>query len=150
MVPATCPHLPLFVYGTLLPGEVNYPAYLKDRTANEQPATVQGSLWLVEDEDYPYLLGGPGAVYGMLIDLIPWAYTATLAAIDRLEDFDPQVPKTSLYLRRRVKVWLSDGQTTNAWGYFWNAATRPGIRLAHGDFRRRDPGGRGARQPAEH
>jgi len=129
--------LPLFVYGTLLPGEANYARFLAGRTLSEQPASTRGSLWLVDSEGYPYLLPGAETVHGLLMVLVPRLYAATLAAIDRLEDYDPRFPATSLYLRRTASIRLREGQDTTAWCYFWNAGERPGRHLPGGDFRRR-------------
>jgi len=131
------PVLPVFVYGTLLPGESNYRRYLAGRTLKEQPATIAGSLWLVEEEDYPYLLPGQDPVHGVVIHLHPDLYHAALAAIDRLEDFNPRAPRTSLYLRQQTTAQLLSGGSVAVWCYFWNAAERPGRPLPGGDFRNR-------------
>jgi len=137
MSPQSGPLLPVFVYGTLLPGESNYRRYLAGRTLKEQPATIAGSLWLVEEEDYPYLLPGRDPVHGVVMHLRPELYQEVLAAIDRLEDFDPRAPRTSLYVRQQTTAQLLSGGSLTAWCYLWNAAERPGRHLPGGDFRNR-------------
>ena len=76
----------LFVYGTLRPGEKNYPAYLAGGTLREEPASVTGLLCYDAVEGYPYLLPGAGRVAGELMTLDPAAYLPTLDALDALEE----------------------------------------------------------------
>jgi Gamma-glutamyl cyclotransferase, AIG2-like len=69
-----------------------------------------------------------GMVYAAGLDFTP----ADLARIDAYEDFDPDDPAASLYLRRAVT--LSDGSSAQA--YAWNGPLPPGARaINHGDFR---------------
>lgn len=136
------PILPLFVYGTLRPGESNYVRLLAGRTLLEKAAVISGSLYYVPEEDYPYLLAGSERVQGDLLILAEESYAATLQAVDRLEDYDPLRESTSLYLRRTHPV-NCDGEEILAWVYFWNSLEMPGRLLAEGDFRLR-PGARDA------
>jgi gamma-glutamylcyclotransferase (GGCT)/AIG2-like uncharacterized protein YtfP len=130
------PNHPLFVYGTLLPGERNYPRFLAGRTEHEFPARTEGELWLVETEDYPYLVPGCGEVHGCLISISAGVFNRTLQAIDRLEDYHPRQPRRSLYLRQLIPVATPAGPTL-AWSYIWNCRERTGLRLASGDFSKR-------------
>lgn len=131
------PRLPVFVYGTLRPGEKNYPGYLAGRTTNELPGTVAGELFFVVDGGYPYLAPGKGRVRGELIELQPRHYQATLAALDALEEYDPQDEEHSVYLRRKAEVQLADGSKRLAWVYYWNVSELTGVKVASGDFRDR-------------
>lgn len=137
---STSPQLPVFVYGTLRPGENNYPHYLASRTAAELSGTVAGELFLVSDGGYPYLAPGKGRVHGELMELLPHLYGTTLASLDALEEYDPRDERHSVYLRRTTSVRLADGSERLAWVYYWNGSERPGVKIAGGDFRRR-PGG---------
>jgi len=128
--------LPLFVYGTLLPGQRNYPRYLAGTTIAEVPATVNGELWWIGAEDYPYLCPGDALVHGRLITIAPNLFPATLSRIDALEDFILDDPTASLYLRQSVAVQSELGPQL-AWSYIWNRPERPGIRLTSGAFRDR-------------
>jgi gamma-glutamylcyclotransferase (GGCT)/AIG2-like uncharacterized protein YtfP len=132
MLEPTANH-PLFVYGTLLPGERNYARFLAGRTEAETPAWARGELWLVESEDYPYLVPGSGEVTGCLITLPATGFARIIQTIDRLEDFTPGQPRQSLYLRHLVLVTTMSGET-QAWTYVWNRRERPGFRLESGDF----------------
>jgi gamma-glutamylcyclotransferase (GGCT)/AIG2-like uncharacterized protein YtfP len=127
------PNHPLFVYGTLLPGERNYSWFLAGRTETETQARARGELWLVESEDYPYLVPGEGEVHGCLVTIQKTEFTRIIQAIDRLEDYDPRQPRQSLYLRRLIQV-VNHTVETRAWAYVWNRRERPGFRLESGDF----------------
>jgi gamma-glutamylcyclotransferase (GGCT)/AIG2-like uncharacterized protein YtfP len=133
--------IPVFVYGTLRPGEKNYSHYLAGRTVSEVPATAEGQLYYIADGGYPYVEPGPGTVSGELIYLDPRRYEPTLQAIDALEEYDPGDERQSIYLRRRTSVTLSDGRSTAAWIYYWNCPSIAGARIASGDFRDRPAGG---------
>lgn len=131
------PLLPVFVYGTLRPGEKNYPHYLAGRTTAELPGTVDGELFFVVADGYPYLAPGKGRVHGELMELQPHCYRATLESLDALEDYHPQDERHSVYLRRTSRVRLVDGRERQAWVYYWNLPERLGVKIASGDFRRR-------------
>lgn len=130
-------HLPVFVYGTLRPGEKNYPLFLQGKTRRETPAFAEGRLFFVRDGGYPYVLPGDGRVAGDLMELTPATYDATLSGLDRLEDYHPQEEAGSLYLRRSCSVTVASGRRRMAWIYFWNGPAEAGDRIPSGDFRRR-------------
>ncbi len=89
--------LPFFVYGTLKPGEENYPRYLAGRTAEERPATISGAALYTEGR-YPFLVIDPRLVQpdeqvtGVLIALKPGHYYSALRYIDDLEGYQPGNP----------------------------------------------------------
>lgn len=133
----TVERLPVFVYGTLRPGEKNYPSYLAGRTVGETTATAAGELYFVAGGGYPYVEPGPGRVAGELVHLDPRCYEQTLREIDALEEYDPDDEAHSVYLRRRTTVTLADGSRVAAWIYYWNFPQVVGTRIASGDFRDR-------------
>ena len=59
---------------------------------------------------------------------------AVLAALDEIEGFRPGDPETSLYVRRRVPVYLDDGTSAEAWAYFYNAPLGHAPRIESGDY----------------
>lgn len=130
--------LPVFVYGTLRPGQKNYPRYLGGRTLRETPAAIEGRLYYVSGEGYPYLLPGGGTVRGVLAELRPELYGPTLLELDQLEEYDPQNEARSVYLRRRAAVTLGGGRRAEAWVYYWNRREDAGERIESGDFCLRD------------
>lgn len=135
--------LPVFVYGTLRPGEENYPTHLNGRTEQILPATIRGRLFYVADGGYPYLEPGEGIVRGELVYLDPDRYEQTLRRLDELEEYDPGDEEHSVYLRRRAEVTLSGGTTVAAWTYYWNWPQFRGEFIAGGDWKQRGPKSRG-------
>jgi gamma-glutamylcyclotransferase (GGCT)/AIG2-like uncharacterized protein YtfP len=130
--------LPVFVYGTLRPGQKNYAPFLAGRTLREAPATIEGRLFFVTGEGYPYLLPGGGTVRGDLVELRPEVYEATLRSLDRLEEYDSRNEPGSVYLRRRGRVTLLSGREVLAWVYYWNGLEDAGDRVEGGDFGNRE------------
>jgi gamma-glutamylcyclotransferase (GGCT)/AIG2-like uncharacterized protein YtfP len=126
--------LPVFVYGTLRPGQKNYTRYLQGRTIEEVPAICPGRLYFLDQGGYPYLLPEEGMVTGVLVKIRPEWYEETLVALDRLEEYDPEDEKHSVYLRRRTMVELEDGEQRQAWVYFWNRPEIVGREITGGDF----------------
>lgn len=128
--------LPIFVYGTLRPGQKNYFHFLQGRTHGEFSATISGSLFLFTDPHggrYPYLTKGSGTVHGELIFLNPSTWKETLSGLDELEDYDPQ-NDSGLYLRRRTAATLQNGEQIEAWTYFWNGPREGARAIMSGDF----------------
>lgn len=130
-------NLPLFVYGTLRPGEKNHRRYLQGRIVRSCPAVVRGRLFFVLDGGYPYLQPGDSTVKGDLVFLQPASRQATMAEIDRLEEYDPGNERGSVYLRRRTRARTADGAMHTAWVYYWNCPGIEGTPIASGDFRDR-------------
>jgi gamma-glutamylcyclotransferase (GGCT)/AIG2-like uncharacterized protein YtfP len=99
----------LFVYGTLIPGECNYPAIARYvRTARS--GTIEGVL--VSLGAYPAFIPGSGRVRGALLEVDE----AALAITDKIEDTFPE-ERDCLYLRKETDVRLHDGTTTRALVY---------------------------------
>ena len=130
-------NLPVFVYGTLRPGQKNYSRYLRGRTLRERPAAVCGRLFFMDDGGYPYLTAGREGVVGELMEISPEHYDAVLRGLDELEEYDHLDEEHSVYLRRKTEVILEDGERVTAWTYYWNGP-RTGRRIGSGDFTRRE------------
>ena len=77
--------LPLFVYGTLQPGEINYTRYCQGRLRTQQRAYCRGRLYAL-NLGYPALSWGQDRVWGYLLHFIN---TWDLQALDQLEDYQP-------------------------------------------------------------
>lgn len=123
--------LPIFVYGTLRPGEPNYARYLAGQTASEAPATLAGAALFTEGP-YPFLVTAPdllqgGAiVYGEIIALRPPVYELVMADLDGLEGYVAGGAQ-NLYEREECEVQTSAGPR-RAWVYVAGAATLAQIR----------------------
>ncbi|MGI5341551.1 gamma-glutamylcyclotransferase family protein [Streptomyces sp. CA-181903] len=130
--------LPVFVYGTLRRGGVNYAAFLRGRTADEVPARLAGAV-LYEGPGYPFAVTAPaGEVRGELMTLAPAGHAAVLAALDELEGHRPGDPG-SLYDRVVREVRTERGATVRAWVYLAGEriARRlraEGVRVPGGDW----------------
>ncbi|WP_405831825.1 gamma-glutamylcyclotransferase family protein [Streptomyces sp. NBC_01176] len=128
--------LPIFVYGTLRPGEHNHDLFLRGRTLSERPATMRGIV-LYDGPGYPYAVEEPaGVVHGELVAALPETYAELLGALDRLEEYVPGDPR-NLYERVVRDVTRADGTATRAWVYVAAPAVTARLR-AHG---RLVPGG---------
>ncbi len=112
--------LPLFVYGTLVPGAENYSAFLAGRTTEEYPAWIVGAA-LYSDGRYPYLattadlVQPTDRVVGTLVRVKSACYTQTMADIDWLEGY-VEGAKTTMYERRCWTVYARE-QSVRAWVY---------------------------------
>ncbi len=59
---------------------------------------------------------------------------AVLAALDEIEGYRPNQPERSLYTRVLTDTTLDDGQTIQAWAYFYNAPLGQAQRISSGDY----------------
>ncbi len=122
---------PLFVYGTLKPGDVNYRAYLDGLMLMQRPASLRGAA-LYTQGPYPFLVYGDGlatpgeSVDGALVLPRPEWYDRVLARIDDLEGYTPG-GFANLYERIALEV-ESNGVAIEAWTYIAGAQTLALIR----------------------
>jgi len=106
---------PIFVYGTLRPGEHNYRCLLAAVSSYECRASLKGAA-MFAGPGFPYVTRrGVGAVTGDLI----WVddYQTTLARLDQLEGY--QGPDAhNHYDRILTEVTTDTGEPVTAWVYF--------------------------------
>jgi gamma-glutamylcyclotransferase (GGCT)/AIG2-like uncharacterized protein YtfP len=115
-------NLPFFAYGTLLPGQPNYPLW-QAAILNQRPATFPNGR-LHDVGPYPILLeGGDNPVKGMVIDIAPAAYATILTRLDYLEGYNPAAPDDCTFCRVVRPVNLTDTvETIEAWVYLGQTA----------------------------
>jgi gamma-glutamylcyclotransferase (GGCT)/AIG2-like uncharacterized protein YtfP len=108
----------LFIYGTLHPDRAPREiATAARRLKPIGPATIHGHL---------YHLGEyPGAILDSTAPPIPGELftvpdAETLAALDAYEDFRPNDPANSLFLRTQTTATLPDGSRLTCWVYTYN------------------------------
>ena len=101
----------LFVYGTLMPGFSNY-GRIADHVRSARPGTIQGVL--VDLGAFPALIHGEGRVEGVLLELD----AAAIRITDFIEGFHPE-QESSLYVREMIQVDLDEGETIDAWTYYF-------------------------------
>jgi gamma-glutamylcyclotransferase (GGCT)/AIG2-like uncharacterized protein YtfP len=108
---------PIFVYGTLRPGEANHDLFLRGRTRSVEPGRLHGAV-LYDGPGYPYAVEEPGGtVHGELVTPSPEAYGELLVALDRLEGYTPGDPR-NLYERvGREVTRAGDGRAVRTWVY---------------------------------
>ena len=124
----------LAVYGTLRRGERNDGFLAGARFLGL--GVVRGRLHVMPRStlrEYAYpalLLDGSSRV---TVELYELPDDATLAAVDRLEAFDPADEAASQYVRRLVEV--VDGPVRDAWSYLYNGrADEMGDEIRGGDW----------------
>ncbi|UQI49350.1 gamma-glutamylcyclotransferase [Streptomyces sp. HU2014] len=116
MVSADRERLPVFVYGTLRPGQRNHAAFLRGRTVGEEPARMRGAV-LFEGPGYPYAVpDATGEIFGDLVHLAADQHDGVLAALDRLEGSLPGGPGRH-YVRVERPVLTEGGEPARAWVY---------------------------------
>jgi len=120
----------LFIYGGLMRG-FDLHHYMMGATFIGQ-GRVHGKL--VTLGRYPGLIDGTGDVRGELYQLDD---PAQLEALDDLEEYDPERPEQSEYIRAVREVRLDDGRTCSAWVYVYNRDAKDCPAIATGDWRRR-------------
>ncbi len=119
------PNLPIFVYGTLLPGQPN--AYLwGDSVVAVASAEIPNAI-LFDMGYYPMLIEGQGRVRGVLMHVSDAHYEAVVTRLDALESYDPADPDASEYVRAARQVDTAEG-SVQAWVYIGQA------RLVKGRF----------------
>ncbi len=107
--------LAIFVYGSLQPGESNWPRYCEGHVAERQRACIRGRLYRLSDG---YLALGELETQNPKPETLPWVCgwrlvlrsEAALRNIDRLEEFDPAgPPEKNVYLRVRTTCFVDNG-----------------------------------------
>lgn len=118
----------LFVYGTLLPGRA--PAEVAEVVGEFEllgKGTVRGRVY--ELGEYPGLVldEHAGAVEGMVFSVPDREDVWRL--LDAYEEYVPERPEESLFVRRRVRVEMEDGGRCGCWVYVYNGAVEEAFRL---------------------
>lgn len=119
----------LFIYGTLMRGLA-----LHHHMAGATfigAGRVRGTL--VSLGRYPGLVDGSHDVRGELYELEDPGH---LEALDDVEDYDPEHPEDSEYLRTKRDVLLDSGQRYRAWIYLYNRDATGCPPVSSGDWRR--------------
>ncbi len=109
-------HLPFFVYGTLLPGEVYYPLW-REAIAGMALAALPGAR-LYDLGYFPMAVESlQGEVIGLVVDVKPEFWRSVVSLLDRVEGIDPGATGRAAYRRERRIVRRMDGETVVAWVY---------------------------------
>jgi gamma-glutamylcyclotransferase (GGCT)/AIG2-like uncharacterized protein YtfP len=105
----------VFVYGTLKPGERNYPHYCQGRVKQTRMVFTWGELYELS-LGYPGMTVGNNKVRGVLLT---FPREDILVELDDLEDYSPtRAPQHNQYQRRTLPVYdLNSEYLGEAWGY---------------------------------
>lgn len=120
----------LFVYGTLMRG-LPLHHLLDGRCQFVGRGTVKGRL--LDLGRYPGAVPDEaGTVHGEIYRLFA---PSLLATLDQEEEYRPEAPERSLYLRRPAAVRLADGREARAWIYWYQGPRDRARPIPSGDYR---------------
>jgi gamma-glutamylcyclotransferase (GGCT)/AIG2-like uncharacterized protein YtfP len=129
----------VFVYGTLLRGEIRHAAILRGAPESVLPATCSGRL--IDLGDYPGMLvdsdDARSTVHGELVRFPAATLAAAVGRLDTIEGFGGFGAGGSLYVRRVVRVTFAGGAVHLAWTYVYAGDLRAGRPMPSGDWRTR-------------
>jgi gamma-glutamylcyclotransferase (GGCT)/AIG2-like uncharacterized protein YtfP len=98
----------VFVYGTLKPGEENYPRYCEGKVKKSQRAFTFGKLFDLP-QGYPAMTTGNDQVHGYLLE---FNQDQVLANLDELEDYHPsRIESENLYQRVEQEIFALEDIT---------------------------------------
>lgn len=106
-----------FVYGTLKRGQINH-ELLAPFALSIERGSVRGTLY--DLGDFPALVEGDADAWGEIVRVNRSALPRLVPVLDRLEDYQPENPAGSMYLRRVVDVRTESGRMERAFAYFYN------------------------------
>lgn len=110
------PQLPLFVYGTLLPGQPNYALLQGYVIAHETAWFENGRLY--DMGYYPMMVEQPGyTVKGAVLTIHPKTYEQVINNLDILEGYNPLHLADSMYHRLVRVVKTENGRSLSVWVY---------------------------------
>ena len=121
----------LFVYGTLMSGEVRY-GELSPYVESSGNGTTKGVLY--DLDDYPGMKTGEGLVHGELVKMND--VESCLKDMDSIEGFYGYESKNSLYERTIVLIQTNDGAKW-AWTYFYSGDVGENTRIKSGRWKQR-------------
>ncbi len=133
----------LFVYGTLLSSleGIGIPT-LRGLTTLVGPGLVSGFLY--DAGEYPVaVLSGKGTICGELHSIRGDRIESLLDLLDAYEQYFPERPHASLFVRLVTEVEGESGDTLPAWIYGFNREVKGLMRIDSGDYAAYRGGARG-------
>lgn len=122
----------VFFYGTLMGGfDRRRRAGVDSKLIYRGRGSVHGALF--DLGIYPAAIPAPdGHIVGEVYEFDD--LDGVLAKLDDIEGYTHTDPDRSLYTRSRSRVTLENGQSTDAWVYFYNAPLGGAPRIPSGDY----------------
>ncbi|WP_242359058.1 gamma-glutamylcyclotransferase family protein [Lactococcus petauri] len=108
----------IFVYGSLRTDMFNYEKYLKGEVLESTPAKIKGNLFHIENKGYPAIFDGDSEIIGEVFTF--YDFSKSIRTLDGMENFNPESPESSEYLRQSTTASLSNGQTEEVYYYHYN------------------------------
>jgi gamma-glutamylcyclotransferase (GGCT)/AIG2-like uncharacterized protein YtfP len=131
-----------FFYGTLQDRRLSEAARrVLPRMKYVGTATMPGTLFAIRSPNltYPVLILGGGKrslVRGTCFAATRFFTARDLQLLDSYEEYYPNAPEKSEYLRLSLPVTLTKGETLDAWIYVYNSSLPIGAeRIGSGDFK---------------
>jgi gamma-glutamylcyclotransferase (GGCT)/AIG2-like uncharacterized protein YtfP len=122
------PTVKIFVYGSLMKGMALSPNMAG--TCFLGKASISAELYLIED--YPGIIPGNNIVLGELYE-VP---LSVLYQLDKIEEFDPNNPSNSLFIRKEIEATTIPGnKKTISFVYYYNKSTHNKPIITTGDYR---------------
>lgn len=100
----------LFVYGTLMPGAINWAVLVQWSTGTPAPDSIEGQLFDTYLGYPAAVIGAAGSIPGFVVPLDPARLDRALGALDDFED-------VSAGLYKRVELLTTN--RVQAWAYHW-------------------------------
>lgn len=123
----------IFLYGTLLPSHA--PAQIAPTVSRlRSVGRGQSQGWLYDLGRYPgavFRKEGP-PIHGEVFELPD--DPEALRQLDAYEEFDPQLPDSSEFVRQDWPVMMEDGRKITCWVYVYNRDPGAAPRIVGGDF----------------
>ena len=121
------------VYGLLRAGESGFARFgLENAFAPLGPCTLRGQLY--DLGAYPGLVDGAGSVVGELFEVRD---ASVMPKVDAFEDYWPEDPARSRYVRKKVRLIEPD---RDAWVYIWVLGVETARLIPSGDWFKRETG----------
>lgn len=120
----------VFVYGTLKPGECNYPRYCEGKAIEAEEAIAFGQLFHLCELGYPGMILGEGRVRGVVLSFTD---PNIFQSMDVLEGYDPnRPPEKNEYNREQIEAYTVTGISM---GLVWTYIMTPQrVKLRGGVF----------------
>ncbi|WP_081166837.1 gamma-glutamylcyclotransferase family protein [Lactococcus garvieae] len=108
----------VFVYGSLRTDMFNYEKYLKGQVLESIQAKIKGNLFHIENKGYPAIFDGNSEIVGEVFTFKD--FSKSIQTLDDMENFNPESPESSEYIRLRTTAYLSNGHTEEVYYYHYN------------------------------
>ena len=122
----------LFVYGTLMRGTHPMHTVLSEHAKFVSNGWITGQLYQIAD--YPGAIASQQSEDKVFGELYQFSDVQIIQLLDDYEECSAAFPKPHEYIRRRVNVYVTEMDISQAWTYFYNRSVASHQRLLSGRF----------------